>query len=536
MELKQGTVQLVIIIGIIVIAAGAWSTPMLVAYTSHLTDQQIAAAKNAIIKNTDLETGELDDIIGQAGDLDEAGCDLVELIVAHILEQDVDIVCDKDKLSENIIQGEADYQALKNVFEFEESFLFVRPGVLLPINACDDTTTPPNDVIADAGGGSRFAGIGIPDDAGDGAGVLGVATCFAPLLPEDAPRLVKSITIENPTAAKDDVRIQIGISPDGDSSANTLNCQTAGADDFDENILFDTLVEVPGTSKVTISGDFMIVFPPDDQHNICIRLASDDGDTGGAQNYPMWISVVEEIPLDVFSFLPPPEFQNFIFETHAPLDFTTTCGIEITVKDQAGNLLQNIPVQILEPVISGVDQNETTGADGKVLFGEGLAVDVDDADGTADDEELPSTFYVIDVNNQADGATDPDTDFAPFFPDGPRDCRLLANGGDADGGAQIPITVVLQKFVAKTIRVSVFDGTTGDLVQGASVSASGTLFDGTAAPAVNFTDTDSDGETQVSVSDGFYTIIVDKGSKSGGASTVVDFGSPLFVDIFIVIN
>ena len=64
-EVKQSTVNLIIIMAAIVVAAGAWATPVMVAQTGHTLEQEINDAETNINTNVDQETTEIENTTRQ---------------------------------------------------------------------------------------------------------------------------------------------------------------------------------------------------------------------------------------------------------------------------------------------------------------------------------------------------------------------------------------------------------------------------------------------------------------------------------------
>lgn len=518
-DIKQGTVNLVIIIAAIIVAAGSWATPMMIAQTGHTIGQQINNAVDDINENTDDETDQVEDsLLGDAGDaFEEGGCNLADMLLALSTDTELDVLCDTDVLEQNYIHNQPDFQDFSTVFELKPTFLQMFPSELLPARGCAE----PNDPLTPA---QQFDGVSVTSANADKA--FGTVACFHGLSFADPPKRLKALTVENGLNGPVNIRLQVAIVEDEGGN----DCGDDAVQDFEPNIVFDIMVgaETLG-AKVTVAHDGEVLFLPDANKNICIRVADDSGDNNTGATHKVWMTVIDELPLDVFSFAPPPAFTTFEFETFSPLDFSNTCGLEIdVVKPDGTNAGANIPVVLLAPVIAG-EQVGATNAQGKVFFGEGNNPDSDDGNDPAN-EKMPSGFYIIDVNvdHQTDfNAVAPNQNFGFAFPDQPIDCN---NGGIDD---EVEITVTLPEIEPTDVEVQVTDKD-GTPIQGLACTLTGTDFFGNPIAQQNDT-TDVNGECQFpDLTNGDYNLNVDGGADLNDADFFISVfpGSSPFLQFF----
>jgi len=311
---------------------------------------------------------------------------------------------------------------------------------------------------------------------------------------------------------------------------------------FEEHVVFDGLFDVSagGSGKDTVSGDFMIPFPPNGNANLCARAADD----GAPTNYAAFASVQDVNPLNVINFIPPDAF--FDFEHFAPIDFDDSCEIKVLVEDFDGNPLQNIPVTLLDPFIdpdvNGSANAVVTDENGLMQIGE--FTNLGPGAGL-----LPSAFYVIDVNvDEFDLPVPINPDFGESFPDRFVSCAADAIGGIVTIQSQLP-QFGGEGFEGGSIGLHVENISTGEAISGITVTITGTDFFGDAIVFDGVEDvrtTDSFGQTEFEGLDsnldglpgGDYTITFAGGGGLQSATTTVfvpsGFGG--FIGAFLQIS
>jgi len=325
-ELEQKTVNLIIVIAAVVVAAGAWSAPLMTAQTTHnlisagLGDLSLAIddvdlnVDNAVIEvnqNTDAETGEVSSgFFGSGTDLKDAygDCTLMDLMISVALDEPVQQLCDPGDITD-FIEGDIHFADFKDQVEFGEQFLEVLPMKLLPDRDCTGTVLTDVQTFANQDNLNNdvlISSTGI-------AGQFGTAVCIQQLSFEDPPLRVKAVTLEdNAQLGINNVRLQLAL-------INSIDAGSAcgNAAFFSNNVVFDGMFTFDAQSKSSMSGDLMIVLPPDGNSNICARVSS--GTINGGEDYQVWLTAQEVLPLNIINFAPPPDFAFFEFEHFAPI-------------------------------------------------------------------------------------------------------------------------------------------------------------------------------------------------------------------------
>ena len=532
-KIKQSTFNLIIIMAVAVIAAGAWSTPMLVVQTGHTLAAEIDIVGDNINEKIDFETGELDEIFGVTGGFDEAGCTIADMMAAFATDTDIGVFCDEDLLDSNFIKASGDFAVQSTQFDVENEILINSKGTILPFRDCDDAENPPNalqDSDADLFAGKDNDSAEIAVNSGAASGQFGAPTCLHTLGFADNPTILQTVTIEGGAAARN-VRIQVAIIIDGDQTAqDAKDCLPTGvaADDeanFNANVIFDATVFAGIGERATIPAHFMGAFPPDDLKNVCVRIA----DEGNAQAYNVWLTVRDEgIPIlgGVFEFIPQASDAFFFIDQVSFADFGDTCGLIIQVQDAVSNaVLPGVPVSILDPFIPNVSDSDTTPNDNttddqKVTDGAGQVTFR--TDGGAGEEDMPSAFYIIDVNVSPliknDGSflagSDPIATHSFAFPDQFLDCTDDKDGATGDA----TLTVLLQPIGSKDIIVTAFNSA-GPNVAGVPVNIVVSPFFG--ASVTTSGSTDATGKITFS-SVGFGSVFVNINNSAAFASSGVN--------------
>jgi len=552
--LEQKTVNLVIVIAAVVIAAGAWSAPLLTAQTTHtLIQSDLADAVTTINQNTDSETGQIGaGFFGAGTDLDASfgDCTMMDLMISIALDENINQLCSPDTI-QAFIESDIHFAEFSDQFEFEEQFLEILPMKLLPDRDCSG-----GDLLSDAQTfqikDNANADVLLPGTAG--IGVFGARVCIQELSFEDSPLRVKGISVYNFNGVIDErMRLQLALIdreeiPGGDGDQECGDSVAL----FTDNLIYDgTFGFASGDSVRSVSGDLMILLPPDGNVNICARAADDNG--VGVNNWQVWLTVQEILPLNIINFIPLPDFQFFEFEHFAPVDFGDTCTISVLVQDFNNNDLVGIPVTLLDPFIAanvnGPANAIETDANGIVTFG----------------AARPSGFYVIDVNvfePNFPGGVEVDPNFGQSFPDRFIDCTddEFGNSGslaqDADGVDDTTVTVLALLpqfggggFAGATIGVFVENSSTGQAIPNITLTLSGTDFFGN---TLVFADgeqnqvTDSFGEVEFEglnsnldgLPGGDYTISFagSGGLQSATTMVFVPSGFTGFIDVFLPIS
>lgn len=565
MGLEQKTVNLVVVIGVIVIAAGAWSAPLLTAQTVHTTlSGDIDAAVVSINQNTDDETGEVEtSIFGSSFDNNAfQGCELMDMMMAIALDVDLKKICGEaafDNIQSAVIGEGQFFDDFKDTFEFEPELLSVTEGVLLPFRDCDDSDDPANQELTDL----QIMGYDLDRDGvittdnddqiiSTVVNSFGAVKCIHSFNATDTPLRITQLTVfDIDVADTQDIRLQLAVVEDEDAAVNvnTNNCGDDVETDFVPNVIYDGIIPTAGVTSVSINIDLGPFLPPDFNKNLCARIAELTG--GGAADYAVWISATDEFPISIFEFIPDENFAQFDFEHFSPVDFTDVCGIIVRVlEDDNATPVSNAPVTILNPFVFGFsDLSATvlTNTTGHAVFGVGAGAFTDDAAG-ADDEKMPSGFYVIDVNvaeshdwsggNPFGGA--PIAHDGQAAPAGTTDHTLSGFGQDfpdqqigctaqKDNEGNVVVTSNITDFSSasnqKTLVVRVEDNSNFSLISGATVSGTGTDIQGTAVNIAADT-TDANGEvTFGGLLPGVYTLTV---SAAGFTTDTFFVGIDLF--------
>jgi len=188
MGLEQKTVNLVVVIGVIVIAAGAWSAPLLTAQTVHTTlSADIDDAVTSINTNTDSETGELGTgFFGSGTDIGDSfgDCTMFDMLISIALDENIQQLCDPSDI-DNFIKSDIHFDDFKDQFEVSEQFLELRPMNLIPDRDCADNDLTDSEIFiyANTAGAAGDRQI----TSGAGAGTFGTVVCIHQFSFEESP-------------------------------------------------------------------------------------------------------------------------------------------------------------------------------------------------------------------------------------------------------------------------------------------------------------------------------------------------------------
>jgi len=520
---KQGTVNLVIIAAAIIVAAGAWSAPLLTVQTTHsIITAELASTQSSINNHTTSETGGTESILnsqllGGYGTEQMGDCSMMEMLMASSLGQSIDDICDTSDMISVIESGNS---FDKTKFEFENEFVETLPGVLFPNENCATGALLTNSEIID----------GVQVSSGGSKGTFGTPVCIQPLNGTSAPIGLDLITINSTEIASStshNVRIQLAIITN-DTASDTELCSSDAPAWFDNSTSFDTVVHVSANSSQTIST--FLNLPPTNADHLCVRVADD----ASALDYHIWASGTEFFPLDIFQFVPP--VTDFTFSTFTKADFSDTCAFSLKIIDNSGTGLQNVPVTLLEPFadipgLPGIGFGSTvvlTNSTGHVVLGNS------NSPATASTNHLPSGFYVIDVNSQSTNSGSTLSGFGDSFPDQVVSCSAK----NLSTGIVALSDVTLNQFsgagfVGTTLEIIVVNSNTNADISGATVS--GTFVNALGSGSLTNQVTDSFGEAIFDdVAPGRYTFSVTASGFTSVSNIVVDvFPGQSFVERFI---
>lgn len=569
--MEQKTVNLVIVIAAVVIAAGAWSAPLLTAQTTHtLIQGDLADAITTINQNTDSETGAIGaGFFGAGTDLDASfgDCTLMDLMISIALDENINQLCSPDEI-QSFIESDIHFAEFNDQFEFEEQFIEILPMELLPNRDCAGNDLTDAEIFAYQNTGAAGSRTFQTDNAVGGggaavaAGVFGAVQCIHQFAFEDTPLQVKAVSLQDTDDQEQTyARLQLALVDINELLGGTAPC--GDTDTFLANIIYDGVFDLSAVGKdiQTISGDLMIALPPNGDANLCARIATGTP-IGADENYAAFLTVQDILPLSIINFIPPLAFQFFDFDHFAPIDFTDSCNIQVLVEDFNGNPIQNIPVTLLDPFLDGAINGpaNAVGTDINGLAVIGAGIDLGEGGGVGG---MPSAFYVIDVNVDEQGiAVAVDNNFGQSFPDRFVDCtddEFGVSGNlsqDADGAADGTVTIlaVLPQFggggfEGATIGVFVENSVTGQAIPNIQLEISGVNFSEAAINfdgVENFQTTDAFGEVFFEGLDnnldglpgGDYTITFDGDAGLQSATTMVfvppGFGG--FIDVFLQIS
>ena len=564
--MEQKTVNLVVVIAAIVIAAGAWSAPLLTAQTTHtLIQGDLDDAVTTINQNTDSETGEtFAGFFGTGTDLDDSfgDCTLMDLMISIALEENINQLCSPDEI-QSFIESDIHFADFNDQFEFEEQFLEILPMELLPNRDCAGTALTDakifNYQVAASGTSRTFQTDDLLGNGGNAAvaGVFGAVQCIHQFAFEDTPLQVKAVSLRDVDASDPTyARLQLALVDVNELLGGAAPCGDAAT--FLANIIFDGVFDLTlaGANVEATSGDLMIALPPNGDANLCARIATD---TPGAadEDYAAFLTVQNILPLNIINFIPPLAFQFFDFDHFAPIDFADSCVITVLVEDSNGNPLQNIPVTLLDPFLDGAinGPGNAVGTDVNGLAVIGAGIDLGEGGGVGG---MPSGFYVIDVNVEEAGINPVvNNNFGQGFPDRFVDCTDDdGSANDADGAADGTVTIlsVLPQFGGggfEGAEIGVFaeNASTGQAIPNITLTLSGTGFDGNAFVFPDGEDdqtTDSFGEVFFEGLDnnldglpgGDYTITFagDAGLQSATSTIFIPPGDSGFFGVFLSIS
>jgi len=198
--LEQKTVNLVIVIAAVVVAAGAWSGPLLTAQTVHnFIADDLDDAVTTINTNTDSETGQIGaGFFGAGTDLDDAfgDCTLMDLMISIALDENVQQLCDLENI-EDFIESDIHFSDFNDQFQVQEQFLELRSMQLIPNRDCEGLDLDDTKIFLyqdDVGATREFI-------SGVGAGTFGAIKCIHQFSFEDTPLQVKAISLEDSLGA-----------------------------------------------------------------------------------------------------------------------------------------------------------------------------------------------------------------------------------------------------------------------------------------------------------------------------------------------
>lgn len=549
-DISKNTLYVVIMASVIVGAAGTWAMPLFVAETTHSIIQSNLTDMEKDIKDK-VSEGDAK-IFGSGFDQDKLqGCDMMDMMMAMAMDQDLKMICGEaafTNMESEFIKGGQHYDDMKNKFVMEEKIMETHKTVILPARECNDEGGSPNADLTDIDimlydlSGSENSSDRITSNTTANS-LSWPPTCIHAMAMDDNPLELVELSVRN-FGGDAQVRVQLGMVTDpddtqGTSTSSTVaemreNCIASGwsaESNFDGVAIFDQTTFIAANQTAIIPFADNVNLPPKASTNLCVRIADD---STAANQYSVYLQAEEVTPMTtggIFKFQPDETAGQYTFETMAPMDMSSLCGIRVLVKDDGGNVLSGIPVTILNPPIAGVGGTgglQLTNATGYAHFGVGTQIT-----GVGSDEKMPSGFYVIDINvpdsqdwtsgvahgaslttHDLDNEGTTDTDhtapatnvdhvnetYSPAFADQTIKCSSDdGTGNDAIGNdGNVDILVTLTNFgSASNLKSMIFkmsDSQTFADVTGATLTLTGTDFGANAITFANDDNSDGNGD------------------------------------------